>query len=330
MDANQTKTQCTNCKCWRDKEMFIGRKGGIVKRCLRCREKDAVQKSKPEIREKRNARNREKAYHITHRAKKRAENEVAYLKHNADVMKNWRNNNKDHVKEWRMQNVNYMLHAIKGQSQKKQIPWTLTDEQAHDMMTSLCEYCGYKSDAHVNGIDRKNNNDGYNANNCVACCKYCNFIKKALDPSTFIERCLHISYCHGGYGQLNANHTLWKSTRSCSFNHYKQRAERKGLPFELTVEEFNTFVNGTCYYCNKTNDVSHRNGVDRKDNTYGYTTDNCVACCGECNQMKADMNSTAFIECIKRVAEYNKDSEHTKYQDIPRCYCVIAKRNIIV
>lgn len=39
------KTQCSNCKVWRDKDTFIGKKGNVVKRCLKCREKDDKQKN---------------------------------------------------------------------------------------------------------------------------------------------------------------------------------------------------------------------------------------------------------------------------------------------
>lgn len=52
-----------------------------------CREKDAKQKKRPEVIEKRNKRQNEKKYYIKHREKKREENEQAYLKHNAENMR---------------------------------------------------------------------------------------------------------------------------------------------------------------------------------------------------------------------------------------------------
>ena len=36
--------QCTNCKVKREINNFIGKSGDFVKRCLKCREKDAKQK----------------------------------------------------------------------------------------------------------------------------------------------------------------------------------------------------------------------------------------------------------------------------------------------
>lgn len=58
-DINVQK--CTNCKCWRSLEDFVGATGTEVKRCLKCREKDNKQKQKPEIRERRNAAQKEQA-----------------------------------------------------------------------------------------------------------------------------------------------------------------------------------------------------------------------------------------------------------------------------
>jgi hypothetical protein len=77
----EDKSQCTNCKVSREQKDFIGKSGGIVKRCLKCREKDAKQKKRPDVIEKRNKRQNEKKYYITHREKKRVENEEDYLKY---------------------------------------------------------------------------------------------------------------------------------------------------------------------------------------------------------------------------------------------------------
>ena len=62
-------------------------------------------------------------------------------------------------------------------------------------ITSLnCFYCGIepsrisKTKTHTylyNGIDRKDNNIGYNNNNCVPCCTLCNKAKRDLDESIF-------------------------------------------------------------------------------------------------------------------------------------------------
>lgn len=39
-----------------------------------------------------------------------------------------------------------------------------------------------------NGIDRMNNNKGYLQDNCVACCKVCNYMKSNMDFDEFMDR----------------------------------------------------------------------------------------------------------------------------------------------
>lgn len=41
-------------KVSREQKDFIGKSGNVVKRCLKCREKDAKQKKRPDVIEKRN------------------------------------------------------------------------------------------------------------------------------------------------------------------------------------------------------------------------------------------------------------------------------------
>ena len=72
---------------------------------------------------------------------------------------------------------------------------------------SKCKYCGLKysktikdrlserSDGQklvdnaikINGIDRLDNNIGYTKDNCVSCCKYCNFAKHTMSVEDFYK-----------------------------------------------------------------------------------------------------------------------------------------------
>ena len=202
---DKVKKKCTNCKVLREQEHFIGKSGGIVKRCIKCRNKDDKQKKRPDVIQKRNDRQNEKKYYIKYREKKREENEEEYLKHNAEVAKNWRNNNKEHLREWRTNNFVSRFGGIKQQAQNKGIFWNkdLTDEMCYKMMTTKCFYCGFLSSETLNGIDRMDAAGNYEASNCVSCCKNCNFMKGCLDIITFVQRCQHISKRFGGNGSIN-------------------------------------------------------------------------------------------------------------------------------
>lgn len=43
-------------------------------------------------------------------------------------------------------------------------------------------------------------------------------------------------------------------------------------------------------------------GIDRVDNSVGYTIENCVPCCTSCNFMKGKMTKDDFIEKVSQIA----------------------------
>jgi len=78
------------------------------------------------------------------------------------------------------------------------------------------------------------------------------------------------------------------------------RVARERTPVNLSYEDYLSFVNiKKCEYCKeKIIWVPHINikkgmrgsayNLDRKNNSLGYTKENCVVCCGPCNQTKSD------------------------------------------
>lgn len=304
MESTESKIKCSNCKCWREPMNFIGKKGNTVKRCQKCREKDDRQKQKPDVREKRNEKQKEKKYYIAYREKKREENEEAYLAHNAEIAKAWRNHNKEHVATWKKQNTVYCITAIKQQARVKGIPWedAMTMSYCENMIKMPCFYCNLLPDNRLNGIDRMDNTKGYTIDNCVSCCKNCNFIKKSLDANTFIQRCQHISYYHKGIGIEHDD--VWRNCKSSPFNAYQKRADDKELEFALSEDDFFNIKQNPCTYCNKKISYRHSNGIDRKNNKEGYSLMNCTSCCSECNQMKGDLDMETFINHCKIVGHY--------------------------
>lgn len=78
---------------------------------------------------------------------------------------------------------------------------------------------------------------------------------------------------------------------------YRCDAEKRGYTFELTKDDVYQLIYKPCFYCNK--DKSNRQkvgntkkfsvkytGIDRIDNSKGYTKDNTVPCCKPCNTIK--------------------------------------------
>ncbi len=81
------------------------------------------------------------------------------------------------------------------------------------------------------------------------------------------------------------------------YNTYKSGAERRGLEFSLTFEDFILFWEKPCFYCGEKIEGI---GIDRKNNSIGYTNENCIVCCKICNFMKHNLDENLFIkQCIK-------------------------------
>lgn len=261
-----------------------------------------------------------------YRARKRAKDEPGYLKHNAKVMREWRRTHKEEWARWCANDPNYRLTGIRREGVKKGYGWgaDMTDEVCYAMMKSGCFYCDFTSPDYLNGIDRLDNTVGYVLSNSVRCCKFCNFMKTCLDPTTFVERCVHIASCQGSGAEKFPS--AWGDRLPASFWSYKDRAKKKGLPFEISREQFDKFRLTPCRYCQRAVDAMNKSGVDRVDNALGYTMSNCVACCSECNLMKRHRSHDEFMSTIFRVA--NKAPTLQFPPGISRCYRVITKRTV--
>ena len=93
----------------------------------------------------------------------------------------------------------------------------------------------------------------------------------------------------------------------------RRYARNKDLEFSLTLEEFSDLSQQDCFYCgispsNQFNEYKatrenpfEYSGIDRFNNTEGYTISNSVACCKVCNLAKRDMTIEDFVAWVDRV-----------------------------
>lgn len=94
------------------------------------------------------------------------------------------------------------------------------------------------------------------------------------------------------------HYTETKHTPKRRFDTYKGMAKQRGHLFELTYSEFLVFWQKPCSYCG---DSIKTIGIDRLDNTVGYTVENCVPCCETCNKMKRMQTKDEFLDRCHRI-----------------------------
>lgn len=96
------------------------------------------------------------------------------------------------------------------------------------------------------------------------------------------------------------------AARNALIAHYRKRAERKRREFLLTDEQCDQLFKGNCHYCGKNPECVRGswsssyvyNTIDRKDNGQGYSIENCVSSCMDCNRSKRDKSYASFMESL--------------------------------
>jgi hypothetical protein len=315
-----------------------------------------------------------------------------------------------------------LFSSYKYSAKIKKIDFSLSDDDLYRLSQEKCSYCG-SSPFSVsnrlgmkfvyNGIDRVDSNKGYTLENCVACCKACNYAKRTLSVNEFKSLisliCERWPDTQRSYVVINTQleykdffkfeKSVWKNPRiehkrisrferlvpgtkigyyevignefirsskstayyceckcvcgkikivksghlrsgaikscgSCSrlghpgymrlapgksmFNSFvdsvKNGAFSRNLEYLLEKEHIFKLVKSSCYYCGR-KDVQRMEyrkafggfslvGIDRKDNSKGYTVENSVPCCMDCNRAKRDHSLTDFVSWANRVKLY--------------------------
>jgi hypothetical protein len=191
----------------------------------------------------------------------------------------------------------------------RNIPVDMTKEEVEAKIMLPCFYCGFVPlDGKGNGLDRFDNDGHYSDENTVSCCKHCNYGKHTKTSDEFIDRCEVIAAFCGQLQKGNSTPPLPLSGARISepkYHNYRCDARKRGLEFSITKPEFLDLINDMCRYCH----VVPALGVDRGDNTLGYTSDNCVGCCSACNLVKGRQSFDQFMERCARVAVLHRNRE---------------------
>ncbi len=102
------------------------------------------------------------------------------------------------------------------------------------------------------------------------------------------------------------------------YSYYKRNAKMRNIFWNLSKKDVENLIFEPCFYCktlngtNTTNGVKrnknkivtlNHNGIDRFDNSHGYTSENSITCCKDCNISKNDMSFDSFKIWALRLAK---------------------------
>lgn len=94
-------------------------------------------------------------------------------------------------------------------------------------------------------------------------------------------------------------------TLDARFSLGKYASRKRDHEWLLDLETYKKLLSGGCFYCNK--EILSETGysIDRKDSNIGYTIDNSVGCCGDCNIGKSNrFSSEEWIIAMQAIINY--------------------------
>lgn len=201
--------------------------------------------------------------------------------------------------------------AYKSSAKTFKRKFSLTIEEFKKIIDQPCFYCGDTSKNR--GIDRVDNWEDYEINNCVSCCKICNFMKENKTKENFI---FNISKIETNIDIIKSridNFTNFIKNQNIphiedlskfseklkqQYWNYVIQSKKKDREFQLSRNFFQLFEKKECIYCTQKLDTSR---IDRINNTIGYIVDNIVPCCKDCNYLKKDLSLEEFLLHVEKI-----------------------------
>lgn len=138
---------------------------------------------------------------------------------------------------------------------------------------------------------------------CVCKCGKISHIAKGLLVSGKTKQCIHCS----ARSRVKPN---GEAVFNSVYSQYIRQAKKRGIDWSLTKEQFSSLIKMNCFYTNlppsnittKNGSTLIYNGIDRLDDTKGYTIENSVPCIGDINMMKRSMEYSHFINLCNLVS----------------------------
>ena len=97
----------------------------------------------------------------------------------------------------------------------------------------------------------------------------------------------------------------YQSTIPYEFKSYKMKANKKGIPFSLSLNTFNTLINSNCYYCGE----EYCEQVGRLNDNLGFNDSNSIPSCSTCITLKNNMSNNTFLKHIEKIHSYQNQEE---------------------
>lgn len=139
---------------------------------------------------------------------------------------------------------------------------------------------------------------------------------------------------NGKLGGLKRTFNFENATFRARAAQFKSNARNRDIEWKLSLEETCELIKKDCHYCGhppkstfdyvKSRSAKDRkrlieknvleivikfNGLDRVDSDLGYTKENSVPCCVDCNFAKNDKTVQEFMAWLRRISEFQEKKQ---------------------
>lgn len=208
-------------------------------------------------------------------------------------------------------------NKIKKDANNNRHPYSeeFTNDIMFEMMLKGCFYCRDVATT----IDRIDSTLCHTIDNCIGCCHACNISKGVSDPTTFIRK----AYYRTRNKYVDDTTDIWVVLKQKPIMwNYIRSANKQGIPFELTKQDWNIMTKSDCKYCKRSPTTWF--GIDRIIPSKGYVIENVVSCCFDCNVDK-HVND---IDVVKKRNEFIANRVDTGELVIKKCPQVVLHQGI--
>jgi len=262
-----------------------------------------------------------KNYSATSRAKRREEDEEGYLRRNAETHLAWARRNPEKVKRQQHLQLAEPLRRIKMiRSQARDQDIFFEDADMDAMLAKLglaCTYCNVATaeGQALHGLDRVDpkfcNALGFTEANTVSCCALCNQMKAVYSVDVFLSQVRAIVE-HRGLGVEEQQAPGIASVlpppvvaAAVVFGGTRERRDAPSKDKDMGMLDFAAKLElwcGACYLCGRRPAC----GIDRVDASLGYSPENTMSCCSECNYLKKDLAVDVLEAHLSRINHHTR------------------------
>lgn len=160
-------------------------------------------------------------------------------------------------------------------------------------------------------------------------------LRRAPNRSCGCQWRIHAPLAKRDPKHTNINNLYSNYVKEADGTRIRKNNRKRLIGWALTKEQFCILIFGNCHYCgiepNREHNVFKRtrykkarskeaqkrhedgkifvHGIDRIDPTRGYSIDNCVSCCTDCNYGKHTKTTEEFLTWINRVHKHQNQHD---------------------